>query len=697
MFIALTSAPLITAILLLGPPATKTIPVTETIHGEDFTDEYRWLEALESESAEVEAWTTEQNNYTRSVLEDLPCRAALAREFETLMTVGSVSAPAMRGNLYFNRKRSGDENHSVFQVRESLDGTPRVLIDPNTLDDNGLISLDGTTPNPDGSLVAFGLSRSGDEMSELHILHTADGRWLADRIPGKASVSGWTPDGQAFLYSHLSDPEDAYSRTIKFHRVGDDERHDPVLFTQKDPSRIPFAWLSDNGRWIIHGVTEGWARNDLFVMDFNRWERDGVVASTPIALDLQGRFRSVAVLGDTLWMTSTLDAPNGMLVAVDLHNPGREHWRTVIPEQKDAVLKGVSHARGLFIARHTRVAVTEFSRFALDGTPLGALATPGIGTAKLSTRDDRTDAFMTFSSYNEPRSIYHVDLRTGERTLWARPEVPVDPQSVEVQQVFATSKDGTRVPYFLIHRKDVKPDGKNPCMLYGYGGFNISLEPGFRSTYFPWFNAGGVVAVANLRGGGEYGERWHEAGMRANKQNVFDDLYAVAENLFKTGWTRPEQLAVWGGSNGGLLTGVAVTQRPDLFACAISGVPLLDMLRYQHFLMAKFWVPEYGSSEDAEQFAWLKAYSPYHNITPGGRSPAVLFTAGENDNRVHPLHARKMAARMQAQTSNDQDDHPILLWVDRDAGHGSGKPLWLRIRDLTDSWSFVMWQTGACQ
>jgi prolyl oligopeptidase len=273
----------------------------------------------------------------------------------------------------------------------------------------------------------------------------------------------------------------------------------------------------------------------------------------------------------------------------------------------------------------------------------------------------------------------------------------VDSSSVVVKQVFTTSPDGTRVPYFLVHRKDVRPDGDNACLIYGYGGFNISMEPRFISSYFPWFEAGGVLAIANLRGGGEYGEAWHRAGMLESKQNVFDDLYAVAEHLIETKWTTSSRLAVMGGSNGGLLTGVAATQRPDLFACAISSVPLLDMLRYQQFLMATFWVPEYGSSEDPQQFEWLRRYSPYHNIEKGADYPAMLITAGENDNRVHPLHARKMAARLQARAGNDQNEKPILLWVDRDAGHGSGKPLELRIRDLTDIWSFIMWQTGLCR
>lgn len=679
------------------PPPTERRPVSETLHGEVFVDEYRWLEPLESESPEVGAWTDLQNQHTREVLESLPCRERLTEEFSKLMEIGSVSAPSMRGDLYFYRSRTGTQDQPVLMVRKGYEGEPRVLLDPNRLDADGLVSLDWYDPSPDGSLVAFGLSRAGDEMTTLHVLKTVDGSWLADEIPGKAGLSGWAPDGRGFIYSRLEDPSDPYSRVIRWHEIGRHPQQDPTLFRQEEPSRVPFAYLDPAGRWLLHGITDGWSKNDLFVIDFDRWRRDGSLESTAIAEGLDGRFRPVAILGDRIWMSSTWKNPNGCVWRVDLHAPGEATWELIIPERPDAVLRGVSHARGMLVTRHIKDAVTGFERHTLAGRSLGVLETPGLGSAGLSTEDDRTEAFMSYSSYNEPRSIYRVDLASGERTLWERPDVPVDPATVSVTQAFTTSRDGTRVPYFLIHEKTVVPDGDNPCLIYGYGGFNISMEPRFSATNFPWLEAGGVYVVANLRGGGEYGEDWHRAGMLESKQNVFDDLYAVAEQLIEDRWTTPERLAVMGGSNGGLLTGVAATQRPDLFNCVVSSVPLLDMLRYQNFLMARFWVPEYGSSEDPEQFAWLKAYSPYHNIKTGTSYPAVLFTAGENDNRVHPLHARKMAARMQQEADNDHSEKPILLWVDRDGGHGSGKPRSLRLRDRVDVWSFIMWQTGLCR
>jgi prolyl oligopeptidase len=348
------------------------------------------------------------------------------------------------------------------------------------------------------------------------------------------------------------------------------------------------------------------------------------------------------------------------------------------------------------VADYEKDATSRIERFSVDGTSLGEIALPGIGSAGFSAEQDRTDGFIGYTSFNEPRSIYTVDFRSGKSALWARPDVPVDPSSVTVTQVFVESTGGTKVPMFLVHKVGLTPTGNAPTLLYGYGGFNVSMTPAFSAVNWPWYQAGGVYALACLRGGGEYGESWHRDGMLERKQNVYDDLYACAKWLIDNRWTSASRLAVKGGSNGGLLTGVAATQRPDLFCAAISAVPLLDMLRYHEFLMAKFWVPEYGSSDDAAQYRWLRAYSPYHNITKGTKYPAMLITAGENDSRVHPLHARKMAARMQALAANDPARDPILLWVDRDSGHGQGKPLALRIRDEADQWAFLMWQTGLC-
>jgi prolyl oligopeptidase len=444
---------------------------------------------------------------------------------------------------------------------------------------------------------------------------------------------------------------------------------------------------------MLLGYWTGTGSHDLWVVDFDHWQRTGELERKTI---LEGEEATAFgdLVGDTAYLRTTLDAPNGRVVAVDLNDPRRERWTEIVPERDDAVLESISVARGILVAEYLKDASSRIERFRYDGEPLGALELPGLGSVGVATVADRTEAFLTFTSFNEPSSIYHIDLKSGERTLWARPEVPVDPSLVEVRQVWYPSRDGTQVSMFLVHKKGLKLDGQNPTLLYGYGGFSIPMTPVFRATLFPWFEAGGVYAVANLRGGGEYGEAWHQAGMLDRKQNVFDDFIAAGEWLIQNKYTRTEKLAVSGGSNGGLLTGAVLVQRPDLFAAVVSEVPLLDMLRYQNFLMARFWVPEYGSAENAEHLPFLLEYSPYHNVEEGVKYPAVLLTAGENDTRVHPLHARKMAAALQAATASDPESDPVLLWVDRSSGHGSGKPLRLQIESTADELIFLMWQTG---
>jgi prolyl oligopeptidase len=429
------------------------------------------------------------------------------------------------------------------------------------------------------------------------------------------------------------------------------------------------------------------------VVDLDRWFRSGEFVTADIIVGEDAESRG-PVLGDTLFMQTSSGAPNGRVFAVNLNNPARDNWVEIIPERADAVLRGLSLARGHLVASYLKSAATVLEVFKPDGEGLGEIALPDIGSARITTNENRTEAFVTFTSFDDPTSIWRVDVATGRRELWERVEVPFNPDDYVVKQVWYPSADGTNISMFVVHHRTVRLDGNNPTILYGYGGFKIPMTPSFRSTRIPWLEAGGVYAVAHLRGGGEYGENWHKAGMLGNKQNVYDDFYAAAEYLIAQGYTNSKRLAVFGGSNGGLLVGAAVTQRPDLCAAAVCAVPLLDMLRYDDFLMAKYWVPEYGDPDNPQHFKWLRAYSPYHNITEGIRYPAILFTAGENDSRVHPLHARKMTARLQTVATNDFERDPILLWVDRTAGHGAGKPQRLRIRDAADIYSFVMWQTG---
>jgi prolyl oligopeptidase len=690
-------------------PKTEAKPVKEAVHGVEIVDPYRWLEgsaapelagAKDAElDARVSAWTDAQNAYTRSVLDSLPGRKALEEKLRPLMEVGSVSAPSMRRDRYFFSKRDGRQAQPVYYVQIGEKGTAKVLLDANALDKSGLTAPSFLAPNHDGTLAAFGLYYAGDENTTLYVMNVDTGVWLADEIAGKVGGVQWTPDSKGFFYSKLADIKNPYSRQIRYHQLGTHDRQDALLFEQYKEGPLattwgPFASISRDARWMVVGYWTGTNANDLWVVDLDRWFRTGEFERTPIVTGAEAT-ASGEIVGNTLYMTTTLDAPNGQLIAVDLRNPGRERWRTILPERKDANLEGVSIARSYLAATYLKDVTNRIELFDFDGKPVRALELPGLGSAGIATEEDRDEAFISFRSFNEPPSIYRVaDLGKGERTLWARPDVPVDPSMVEVKQVFYTSKDGTKVPMFVVHKKGLKLDGKNPTLLYGYGGFNSAMAPSFSASLFQWYEAGGVYAAAGLRGGSEYGEAWHRAGMLEQKQNVFDDFIAAAEWLIANKYTTPSKLAISGGSNGGLLTGAALVQRPDLFAAVISAVPLLDMLRYQNFLMARYWVPEYGSAEKADQFSFLQKYSPYHQVKPGTKYPAVMLTAGENDSRVHPLHARKMAALLQASTASDPKEDPVLLWVDRAAGHGQGKPLDLRIRDAADQRIFLMWQLG---
>ncbi|MEO1718151.1 MAG: prolyl oligopeptidase family serine peptidase [Planctomycetota bacterium] len=703
------------------PPATESRPVEIELHGTVLVDEYQWLEGPENGvTEEIAAWSDAQNEYTREFLDNIEGRAELESRLRELMEVPSVSAPRPYGNRYFYSRREGSQPQAVIYMREGLDGNEQVLLDPEHIDPSGLTTISFYAPNPDGSLVAFGTYYAGDENTTAYILDVDSGEWLADVVPGKVSFDEWSPDGSGFFYNALEDTDDAYSGVYRYHRLGTHPREDITLFRQHDleifysdivgkvegydEARLealkttwgPFGSASEDGRWLLVGYWTGTTGLDLWIANLDEWRRTGELEITPMAIGESGRIGSSDFDGDVLRMSTQMRAPNSRVVEVDLHNPHIDSWTDLVPERDDLVIQSVSFARGMFGVRYLESASTRLAMFSNKGASLGDLELPGIGSAGLSTTDDRTTAFLTYSSYNEPRSIYRVDLADGgaTRELWARPDIPVDPSMVEVKQVWYPSKDGTEVSMFIVHKTGLELDGSNPTILYGYGGFNISITPSFSSTMFPWYENGGVYAVANLRGGGEYGAAWHKAGMMENKQNTFDDCIAAAEWLIDNGYTSSDRLGVAGGSNGGLLTGAMITQRPDLFAAVECHVPLLDMLNYQDFLMARYWVPEYGSSEDPEQFETLLAYSPYQNIETGVEYPAMFLTAGENDTRVHAYHARKMAAALQNATASSPSEKPVLLWVDRKAGHGGGKSLDQRVRDIADRRIFMMRQLG---
>ncbi len=674
------------------------------MHGVEIVDPYRWLEGDENAELtdEVDAWTTAQNDYTRSVLDELPGRDKLEARLTELMQVGYVGAPVMRNNRYFNTERKGDQDHGVVYVRLGHNGKKRVLLDVNTLSDDKLTALGWYSPSPDGSLMAFGLYQAGDENTTLHLMDVATGKWLDDTISGKVGGVQWLPDNKRFFYRKLADIDNPYSKQIKLHVIGEDPAYDRLLFEQDKEGPLATTWgpffsMQREGDWGLIGYYTSTSSNDLYLVDVKKWLDKNELVMTPIIehadANSYGQF-----VGERLFISTQVDAPNGMVYEADILAPGRANWKVFVPHREDMVLEGMSDTADCFVLDYSTKAQTYIKLIDKDGSNPRELALPGIGSASLSTRYDRSEAFLSFTSFNEPRGVYRLDLNQANEaskyTLWTRPEIPVDPGLLDVKQVTYNSKDGTPVTMFLVHKKGMKLDGNNPTILYGYGGFGISMTPYFSATMFPWYEAGGVFALVNLRGGGEYGDDWHKAGTLGNKQNVYDDFIAAGEWLIDEGYTNSDKLAISGGSNGGLLVGAVMVQRPDLCKAVLCGVPLLDMLRYDRFLMAKYWVPEYGDPANKEHFDWLKAYSPYHNVKPGTAYPATLITAGENDTRVHPLHARKMAALLQASTSTDPSDKPVLLWVDRDGGHGGGKPLSRRVRDIADQRIFLMWQLG---
>jgi len=698
------------AVTVPPPPPTKAAPVKEVVDGVPIVDDYRWLEgndenprAMGAMTPEVAAWTEAQNAYTRSILDRLPARKELEAKLRPLMQVGSVSLPYMRGDRYFYSKREGDQNQASIYVRAGYKGTPRLLLDPAAIDPSGLTTIAWTNPSRDGKLLAYGTFRAGDERATLHVLEVDGGRTLPLTIGGKVSSFDWLPDASGFFYRNLSDVENPYSGQVRFHRMGTEASQDLLVIRQLTPAENarlahtfgPFAGLSKDGRWLFLAYSTGTNTNDAWIAYARKFVATGELVKVPISVGEDGQ-SSGTFAGDTLYLHTTVGAPNGRVFAVDPQHPDRAGWKLLVPERKDVVIQSITAGRGVLAVHEIVAAHDRYELYDPQGRPLGELKLPGLGTAGLSTDEDRSEAYLQFTSFNYPSTIFRVDLAHPEASpeLWERPQVPVDPSTVEVEQVWYPSKDGTRVSMFIAHKKGLAHNGRNPTLLTGYGGFDISEKPTFSPTLFQWFDAGGVFALPNLRGGGEYGEAWHRAGMLARKQNVFDDFIAAAEYLIQAGYTSPAKLAIEGGSNGGLLTGAALTQRPDLFAAVICAVPLLDMVRYQNFLMARYWVPEYGSSEDKDQMPFLYAYSPYHHVKPGTKYPAVLLTAAENDARVHPSHARKMTALLRAADGSDQSRKPILLWVERDAGHGSGKPLSLRIRDQADQRIFLLWQLG---
>jgi prolyl oligopeptidase len=679
-----------------GPPKAEKRPLEETMQGVKIVDNYRWLE--DGSSADTRKWVAEEMAYTQSVLDPLPGRDAIHKRLTELLSIGSISQPEIGGKYYFYTRREGMQNQPVLYVREGVDGKDRVLLDPNQLAADGTIALDWYHASENGKYLAYGTSPSGSEMSTLHILETKTGKLLPDTIERTRACSiAWMHDNSGFYYTRypkkgdVPEGQEMYNRHVFYHELGTDPATDTPIFGEgRDPEDWPSVSLDNDGRLLLISVSQGWTKTELFLMDLK--------TGTPPTRITTGKnfLYSGSVYNGRLYIVTNEDAPRYRMFMAEAGNYERDDWQEIIP-QTEAVLQGAAVWGGKIFAQYEQNASSQLRLFDLEGKVISDIHLPSLGTVFGSEGQwNHDEIFYGFLSFTVPPTVYRYDLKTGSTSLWAKVDAPsIDPSAYEVQQEWYHSKDGTRVPMFVVYKKGLKKDGHNPTLLTGYGGFNISMLPSFSRTAYLWMEHGGIYAVANLRGGAEFGEDWHRAGMLDKKQNVFDDMIAGAEHLIAEKYTDKDHLAIQGGSNGGLLMGAMITQRPDLFRAAVCQVPLLDMLRYQYFQIAKLWIPEYGSSDNPEQFKWLYAYSPYHHVKAGTEYPAVLFMTADTDTRVDPMHAKKMAALMQDEAENGKSrTRPILLRIEAKAGHGAGKPVTKQIEEFTDVYSFLFWQLG---
>jgi len=690
---------LLTAALLLAPalqaqqlvyPETPRMPVVDDYHGVLVPDPYRWLEDLDGE--QTRRWIEAQNALTFAYLDSIPQHAWIRQRLTELWNYPRYGLPQKEGSRYFFFKNDGLQNQSVLYVQEGREGTPRVLIDPNTFSEDGTVALTTLAISRNGRYVVYGLSEAGSDWRTFRIRDVETGadfpetlRWI------KFSGAAWMPDYSGFFYSRYPRPTDdtlaAANRNQKlyFHRLGTDQSEDVLIYERPDDPGLGFgAEVTHDGRYLIINVWKGTdTRNRVYYKDLS--QPDGPVVR--LLDDFDASYEFVGNIGTTFYFLTNLDAPNGRLIAIDISRPERANWRTLIPES-GAVLQSVTLAGGRFVVRALEDVKTRLTVHALDGTPLDTIALPTIGSVSgVSGRPNDPELFFSFTSFIYPTTIFRHDLETGTTEVFHAPEIDFDASRYEVHQVFYRSKDGTRVPMFLVHRKGLVRDGSHPVYLYGYGGFNISLTPSFNSSNLVWLELGGIYAVANLRGGGEYGEAWHRAGMLENKQNVFDDFIAAAEYLIREGYTSPKRLAIGGASNGGLLTGAVLTQQPELFGAVIVQVGVLDMLRYHRFTIGWAWVPEYGSPDNPEHFRFLYAYSPLHNVRLHRCYPPTLIMTADHDDRVVPAHSYKFTATLQQAQGCA---HPMLLRVETRAGHGGGIPTQKGIKIEADKWAFLV-------
>lgn len=672
-------------------PVTRQSDQMDDYHGIKVADPYRWLE--DDNSPETKAWVEAQNKVTFGHLERIPERAAIKHRLTKLWNYERYGVPFKQGGRYFISKNDGLQNQSVLYTMTSLEAAPTVLLDPNQLSTDGTVALSGYSITDDGHLMAYGLATAGSDWQEWKVRDVRSGQDLADHVRWvKFSSASWTKDGKGFFYSRYDEPAAAakltranYFHKLYYHRLGTPQSEDKLVYHRPDHKDWNFyGGVTDDGRYLVITATQGTdPRNRVLYQDLQ--QPDSPVVE--LLMDFDADYSFIDNDGPVFWFKTDLNAPRHRVIAIDITKPERANWKEIIPEAAETLTR-VSTVNQQFLCSYLKDARSQVKVIALDGSFVREIALPGIGSAGgFGGKRSDTETFYSFTSYTSPGTIFRHDLKTGTSTVFRQASVDFDPEDYETHQVFYTSKDGTRVPMFISHKKGLKLDGTNPTLLYGYGGFNISLTPGFSVANLAWMELGGVYAVPNLRGGGEYGKPWHEAGTKLNKQNVFDDFIAAAEWLIANRYTSPKKLAISGGSNGGLLVGACLTQRPDLFGAALPAVGVLDMLRFHKFTIGWAWTSDYGSAENPEEFQVLYAYSPLHNLKGGTKYPATLITTADHDDRVVPAHSFKFAAALQAAQAGNA---PTLIRIETKAGHGAGKPTTKLIEEAADKLAFLV-------
>jgi prolyl oligopeptidase len=678
----------------LNYPATKKVEQVDDYHGTKVPDPYRWLEDDVRKSKEVADWVEEQNKVTTAYLESIPERAYIKKRITDLYNFEKYSAPSKEGDKYFYSKNDGLQNQSVLYVQDSLDAEPKVLLDPNKLSKDGTVALAGFSVDHQAKLAAYGLAEAGSDWVTWKVMDIATGKDRDDLIKWtKFSGASWAKDGKGFYYSRFPEPaKDAAFQSLNenqklyYHAVGTPQADDKLVFEQPDHPRWTVGGgVTDDGSYLVVSIGDGTTSRKVRVSYKDLSKPDSKIVE--LIADHKNKWSFIDNVGPTFYFETDYNAPKYQIVAIDVTNPDPKNWKTVIPEAKD-VIQSASMVGDRLIVSYLQDAKTVVKIHELTGAFVRDVKLPGIGSAGgFGGKRHEIETFYTFTSFTTPPSIYRYDMATGESKLYRSAKVKFNPDEYEVKQVFYPSKDGTKVPMFISHKKGLKLDGSNPVLLYGYGGFNISLTPSFSTSRVQWMEMGGVLAVANLRGGGEYGDAWHRAGTKLTKQNVFDDFISAAEYLIAEKYTSPKKIGIQGGSNGGLLVGACMTQRPDLFGACLPAVGVMDMLRFQKFTAGRFWTDDYGSSDDPKEFAALVKYSPYHNLKPGVKYPATMVTTADTDDRVVPGHSFKFTAMLQYCHAGGP---PVLARIETKAGHGAGKPTTKIIEETADMWAFLV-------